>query len=95
MLELRVEKSFKKDLQRDRNSGQFSVKDFKVLQGIMTDLQHQKTIIPKYKRHPLKYDLKGLESIHIKFNWLLIFRINYPYLELIMLGSHSQVYKKF
>ena len=36
-----------------------------------------------------------LESIHIKNDWLLIFAIEGTFLTLIMLGKHTQVYKKY
>lgn len=39
--------------------------------------------------------MKSFESIHIKNDWLLIFNIDEKYLNLVMLGKHSQVYKKF
>ncbi|MBE8189495.1 MAG: hypothetical protein HAW58_01175 [Candidatus Thioglobus sp.] len=38
---------------------------------------------------------KDFESIHIKYDWLLIFKIDATFLNLVMLGSHAQVYKKF
>jgi len=95
LLEIRIEKSFKKDIQRDKQSSKYSEKDFELLKSIITSLQHQKKIQPQYKRHPLKGDMKSFESIHIKNDWLLIFNIDEKYLNLVMLGKHSQVYKKF
>jgi mRNA interferase YafQ len=95
LLEIRIEKSFKKDIQRDKKSGKYSEKDFEILKSIITSLQNQKKIQPQYKRHPLKGDMKNFESIHIKNDWLLIFKIDEKYLNLVMLGKHSQVYKKF
>lgn len=95
MLEIKIEKSFKKDIQRDKKSGKYSESDFEILKSIITSLQKQEQIDPKYKRHPLKGNLKKFESIHVKNDWLLIFKINTKYLYLAMLGKHSQVYKKF
>ncbi len=54
MLEIRIEKSFKKDIQRDQKYGKYTKND-----------------------------------------WLLIFKVDDNYLTLVMLGSHSQVYKKY
>ncbi|MCF8240992.1 MAG: type II toxin-antitoxin system YafQ family toxin [Melioribacteraceae bacterium] len=96
MLEIRIEKSFKKDIQRDKKSGKYSDKDFELLKSTIISLQNQKIIIqPQHKRHSLKGDLKTFESIHVKNDWLLIFKIDEKYLDLVMLGKHSQVYKKF
>ncbi len=39
--------------------------------------------------------MDGLECIHIKNDWLLIFAVDSEYLTLVMLGKHTQVYKKF
>jgi len=37
---------------------------------------------------------KGYEAIHIKSDWILIFKIEKPLLILAMIGSHPKVYKK-
>jgi mRNA-degrading endonuclease YafQ of YafQ-DinJ toxin-antitoxin module len=39
--------------------------------------------------------MKGFETIHIKNDWLLIFKVDVTYLNLLMLGKHTHVYKKF
>ena len=95
MLEIRIEKSFKKDIQRDQKYGKYTKNDFEILKIIISQLQNQEFIDMIYKRHFLKGDLLGFESIHIKNDWLLIFKIDENYLTLVMLGSHSQVYKKY
>ena len=95
MLTIRIEKSFKKDITRDKKSGHYSKEDFDLLKTMITLLQTQQEIDPKFKRHPLKGKMKDLESIHLKNDWLLIFKIDEQYLNLIMLGKHTQVYKKF
>jgi len=95
LLDIKIEKSFKKDIEKDKRSGQYSSKDFAILKSIIALLQDQENIDPKYKRHPLKGKFKDFESIHVKNDWLLIFRVNEQYLSLVMLGKHTQVYKKF
>jgi mRNA interferase YafQ len=95
LLEIKIEKSFKKDIHRDKRSGQYSKKDFSILKSLITSLQIQDKIDPKHKRHPLKGILKEFESIHIKNDWLLIFKIDEQYLNLVMLGKHTQIYEKF
>ena len=95
MLEIKIEKSFKKDINRDKKSGNYSLEDFTTLKTIILNLQNIEVIDEKYKRHPLKGSMHSLESLHVKGDWLLIFSIDEKYLNLIMLGKHTQVYKKF
>jgi len=95
VVEIKLEKSFKKDIERDKKSGKYSIEDFEELKNIIKKLQNTQEIEQKYKRHPLKGNMFELESIHIKNDWLLIFKIDENCLTLIMLGKHTQVYKKF
>ena len=95
MLEIRVEKAFKKDIARDKKSGQYSQEDFELLKTMIADLQNEEEIDEKFKRHPLKGIMKNFESIHLKGDWLLIFKVDEEFLSLVMLGKHTQVYKKF
>jgi len=95
VLEIRLEKSFQKDIERDKKSGKYTKEDFEELKLIIKNLQQNEEIDKKYKRHPLKGTMLDMESIHIKNDWLLIFSIDEEYLSLIMLGKHTQVYKKF
>jgi len=39
MLQIKIEKSFKKDIQRDKKSGNYKPKDFEILKQIINDLQ--------------------------------------------------------
>ncbi len=95
MFEIKMEKSFKKDIARDQKCGKYSKDDFEILKIIIKKLQNNEKIDSIYKRHRLKGDLRGFESIHIKNDWLLIFKIDEKFLYLVMIGAHSQVYKKF
>ena len=95
MLEIRVEKAFKKDIARDKKSGHYSEEDFELLKMMISDLQNGQEIDKKFKRHPLKGTMKGFESIHLKGDWILIFKVDDEFLNLVMLGKHTQVYKKF
>ncbi len=95
MLEIKLEKSFKKDIARDKGSGKYSISDFDLFKKIIVLLQKQEEIDSKFKRHSLKGEMKDWESIHIKNDWLLIFKVDSKYLNLLMLGKHTQVYKKF
>jgi len=95
VLEIKIEKAFKKDIARDKKSGHYNEEDFENLKIMISDLQNEQEIDEKFKRHPLKGTMKGFESIHIKGDWLLIFKVDKEFLNLLMLGKHTQVYKKF
>jgi mRNA interferase YafQ len=95
MLEIKIEKSFKKDIARDKKSGLYDSEDFELLKSTINDLQNKKEINEQFKRHPLKGNMKDFESIHLKGDWLLIFKVDTEFLTLVMLGKHTQVYKKF
>jgi len=95
LLKIKIEKSFKKDIEKAKKSGNYSKKDFELLKSIIENLENEKEIEPQYKRHSLKGDMRGYETIHIKSDWLLVFKIDGEYLNLVMLGKHTQVYKKF
>lgn len=96
MLKVSIEKGFKKDIQRDQKSGNYSQKDFDTLKNLIPKLLFGKSEIDlKHKRHFLRGDMQGIESLHVKCDWLLIFSIEEEVLNLIMLGKHTQIYKKF
>ena len=95
MLKIKIEKSFKKDIDKAKKSGNYSKKDFELLKKLIECLQNQKEIELKHKRHFLKGNMKDYEVIHIKPDWLLVFKVDEEFLNLIMLGKHTQVYKKF
>ncbi len=94
-LTIKADKSFQKDILKAQKSGMYAPRDFTCLQAIITDLTLGSDINPKHKRHCLKGNLKDFESIHVKYDWLLIFKVDAVFLNLVMLGSHVQVYKKF
>lgn len=92
MLEIKIEKSFKKDIKRDKKSGKHSNLDFELLKNIIKKLQEEKFIDPIFKRHSLFGPMHGYKVVHIKNDWLLVFKVQKPFLNLIMLGKHAQVY---
>ena len=95
MLEIKLEKSFKKDINRDKKSGFYSDKDFEILKTVISSLQNKEELDKKYRRHKLTGNMKNFESVHIKNDWILIFKVDEKYLYLLMLGKHTQIYKKF
>ncbi len=59
---------------------------FKLLNGIELDY--------KYKDHQLKGALKDYRECHIKPDLLLMYAIVDDILELVNIGSHSELFKK-
>jgi mRNA interferase YafQ len=96
MLKIKIEKHYKKDIERDKISGKHSKLDFEILKSIIINLQEEKPVDLIYKRHNLKGNFNSYEAIHIKNDWLLIFKIDKESqtLYLVALGTHNQVFKK-
>lgn len=68
MLEIKIEKSFKKDIARDKKSGLYVDKDFEILKEVISELQNEQEIAEKFKRHTLKGNMKGfLKSLALFF----------------------------
>jgi len=95
LLKIKIEKRFKRDIERDGRSGNYSKLDFEVLKDIIERLQEGKPIDHIYKKHRLNGEFNGYEAIHIKNDWILIFRIEKSFLKFAMIGKHIQIYKKF
>ena len=78
-------------------------RSFKKLNLSDTDLQNFIDIIyklsndipldKKYKDHQLKGELKEFRECHIKPDLLLVYRIKNNQLELIDIGSHSELFE--
>ena len=60
-----------------------------VLYKLLNDI----SLETKYKDHQLKGNLSEFRECHIKPDLLLIYRIKDGYLELIDIGSHSDLFK--
>ena len=50
---------FKKDIERDKKSGQFVAEDFTLLKEIMSAILNDEILPEKYKNHPLKGEWEG------------------------------------
>ena len=61
---------------------------------VLYHLLNDKKLEEKYKDHQLKGNLKEFRECHIKPDLLLIYRINNDVLELVDIGSHSELFKK-
>ena len=59
---------------------------------VMYKLLNDEELEDKYKDHNLKGNYKGYKECHIKPNLLLIYRIKDDVLELVDIGSHSELF---
>jgi len=88
---------FKKDIQRDKNSGKFSLEDFATLKDVMSALINGEVLDEKYKNHTLGGEWHGTFECHIKNDWLLVYAVYVKSNEIVFLrlGTHAQIFKKF
>ena len=82
---------YKKDLKRIRNDA----KKATALLDILTKLENEIPIPPENRPHLLTGDFKGYMECHIQGDFLLIwFDPNTDEIDLVRLGSHSELYGK-
>lgn len=89
-LNLNIENSFRNDTKRlyKRN---ILVQD--EIAPIVEKLLNQEQLDPKYKDHPLKGDYAGYRDCHIKFDLVLVYRVQDDTLYLSRIGRHSDIFK--
>lgn len=95
MLNIKLDKKFKKDVKRDKKSGKYSQNDFNEFKYIMDCLIDNIKLDEKYLNHKLIGDYKNYSECHIKPNWLLIYKINDDTIKFARLGTHQQLFKNF
>jgi len=88
MLPARVVNQFRKDLKRAKKQG----KDTGLLKQIITDLAGSRPLAEKHRDHPLRGDYADCRECHLTPDWLLIYRLSEDELQLIRLGSHSELF---
>jgi mRNA interferase YafQ len=83
---------FKRSLKRYRKSG---IEFLEELERIITFLLFDEDIPDKYRDHKLanSKDFRDCRELHIKPDLLLIYRLTPDTLELIQLGSHSDLFE--
>jgi len=95
LLEVKLDKQFKKDIKRDQNSGRYSKSDFGKLKFTMDVLIEEKILDENYLEHQLVGDWKGYSECHIKPNWLLIYKQSSTIVKFARVDTHQQLFKKF
>ncbi|MDQ1355144.1 MAG: mRNA interferase YafQ [Acidobacteriota bacterium] len=91
MLTVRAEGRFKKDVKKLAKSGS---RDMSKLKTIIRKLEASGSLEREYKPHPLAGNWKDHMECHIEADWLLVYRIDEKYNELILVrtGSHSELF---
>ena len=79
---------FKKDFKRIIKQG----KNLKELEAILTMLIEGKPVLEKHLDHPLIARYNGYRELHIKPDWLLVYKIEGDALTLARTGSHSELF---
>ena len=79
---------FKKDFKRIIKQG----KNILELEAILTILIEGGPVPEKYQDHPLIAEYNGYRELHIKPDWLLVYKIDGDALTLARTGSHSELF---
>lgn len=79
---------FKKDVKRIIKQG----KNLEELENILSILIEDEAIPDRHKDHPLTGDYNEFRELHIKPDWLLIYKIEGEKLILVRTGSHTELF---
>ena len=92
MREVELTSQFKKDYKRERKNPNH--KNFEIILTIViNNLQNDELLAPSFHAHKLKGKYNEFEECHLKPDLLLIYFKIENRLQLIRLGSHSELFK--
>lgn len=83
------EKKFKKHYQSVLRGGRYHKEDFQI---VYDKLINDYVLDPRYNDYPL-INRKPERELHIKPDWLLIYRYNGSIIRFLDTGSHSDLFK--
>jgi mRNA interferase YafQ len=89
MLEIRIGKKFKKDVQRMKKRGA----NIKLLKTTIENILMGHQLPEKYKEHPLIGQYANYKECHISPDWILIYRIKDNTVYFYRTGTHSDLFK--
>ena len=89
MLRIRTLSKFKKDLKLAQKRGN----DTDTLREIITKLSLGEPLDLKYRDHSLKGNYIDCRECHVQPDFLLIYRLTEQELQLVRLGTHSDLFK--
>ena len=87
-LKIRQSSRFKQDIKRIRKRHL----DMAKLETVIRTLVNEHALEAKYRDHTLSGNWQGYRECHIQPDWLLIYRVNEEYLELVRTGTHSDLF---
>lgn len=90
MLKLRETTKFKKDMHRVMSQG----KPYDKIRAVFIALLNQETLPEKSQYHSLEGNWKWFRELHVKPDWLLIYRVEGNTLVLERTGSHAELFGK-
>ncbi|MDD3435753.1 MAG: type II toxin-antitoxin system YafQ family toxin [Candidatus Gastranaerophilales bacterium] len=88
MKQIKTGKKFKKDYLKIKKQG----KNLKKFKFVVDSLCEGEELDKKYKLHKLNGNYNDTLECHIEPDWLLIFQISDEHIELIRMGSHSDLF---
>ena len=80
--------SFKKDIAKLQRRK----KDITKLISVACMLISEMPLPQQYENHPLKGNYAGYMDCHIEPDWLIIYKLDAPYIEFIRTGTHSDLF---
>lgn len=90
MLALEITGQFKRDYKREKAGKHADLDEvFKAVAGLLVS---QKPLPVSNRDHPLKGEWKGCRDCHLKPDLVLIYRKTNAAIELMRLGSHSELF---
>lgn len=90
MLALDITGQFKRDYKREKAGQHTDLDDvFKTVMGLLVNKQ---PLPVANKDHPLKGEWKGCRDCHLKPDLVMIYRKSKTAIELVRLGSHSELF---
>jgi len=95
MLEIKLDKQFKKDIKRDQKSGKYKEEDFRELKSVMDCIIEEEQLDKKYVEHKLIGNWRDYLECHIKPSWILIYKREEETIKFARLGTHQQLFKKY
>lgn len=88
MLPIKKTSQFKKDFKKALKQK----KDIEHLKSVITKLSNQEKLDRKYYDHPLSEKLKNYRDCHIETDWVLIYQVTDDELNLVRIGTHSELF---
>ena len=89
MHEILPTSQFRRDVKLVQKRG----KETSHMRTVIETLAQGKTLPPKYRDHQLKGVFRDCRECHIEADWLLIYRIAGSDLQLVRIGTHSDLFR--